>query len=167
MSKKAVQPTQEKLRQLFSYDAEKGVLVWIVGRRRGKPAGCLNGRNRRILSIDDIIHTHARLVWIWHNGAIPEGMTIDHINMNKSCDLIENLRLATYRQQRLNKPALKSKHGLPKGVTLLCGKYKAAIGTGVSGKSKHLGVFDTPEEAHAAYCRAAQEHFDPEFWRAS
>lgn len=166
MPRKAVQPSQEKLRQLFSYDAEAGVLIWLVGRRRGKPAGCLNGRRRRVLSIGDIIHTHARLVWIWHHGAIPERMTIDHINRDSSCDLIENLRLASYRQQQLNKGALRSKHGLPKGVTLLNGKYKAAIGTGGSGQSKHLGMFDTPEEAHHAYCRAAQKHFDAEFWRA-
>lgn len=54
---------------------------------------------------------------------------------------------------------------LPKGVYQQGRKFVAKIR--VNYVALHLGTFDTPEEAHHAYCRAAQKHFDPEFWRAA
>lgn len=47
-------------------------------------------------------HSLHRQVWIYHNGKIPKGMTIDHIDRNKNNNQIENLRLATYSQNNLN-----------------------------------------------------------------
>lgn len=49
-------------------------------------------------------------------------------------------------------------HGpYPMGVYLhLPGRYRAAMTK--SGKSVHLGLYDTPEEAYAAYCKAKSEH---------
>lgn len=38
-----------------------------------------------------------------------------------------------------------------------CSKYRAFIS--INGKNKHLGMFTTPEAAHAAYCAAALERF--------
>lgn len=40
-----------------------------------------------------------RVVW-WHfNGPIPQGLTINHINGDKTCNVPSNLELATYREQ--------------------------------------------------------------------
>lgn len=36
-----------------------------------------------------------RLVWWWHHGPIPDGLQINHKNLNKSDNRIENLELAT------------------------------------------------------------------------
>ena len=47
-------------------------------------------------------HSLHRQVWIFHNGAIPDGMTIDHIDRNKDNNQIENLRLATYSENIRN-----------------------------------------------------------------
>jgi hypothetical protein len=165
--KKAIQPEQHQLWDLFDYAPLEGVLMWRTGRRSGMPAGCLNGRRRRVVSIGDIIHSHYRLLWVWFYGKIEEGLTIDHINGNTADDRIWNLRLATPSQQQLNRSRCNSKYGLPKGVTMLNGKYKAHIGAGGSGNSIHLGMFDSPEEAHAAYCAAARLKYDTAFWRAS
>ena len=47
-------------------------------------------------------HSLHRQVWIYHNGEIPKGLTIDHIDRNKDNNQIENLRLATYSENIRN-----------------------------------------------------------------
>lgn len=46
-----------------------------------------------------LIHQY---VWELHNGAIPDGMLVDHINRNKHDNRIENLRLVTPSQNNAN-----------------------------------------------------------------
>lgn len=47
-------------------------------------------------------HSLHRQVWIYHNGSIPDGMTIDHIDRDKNNNQISNLRLATHSQNNKN-----------------------------------------------------------------
>ena len=44
-----------------------------------------------------------RLVYETHIGIIPEELTIDHIDRNKSNNSLSNLRVANYRVQNMNK----------------------------------------------------------------
>lgn len=80
----------------------------------------------------------------------------DHINGDTLDNRRENLRLATHEQNMRNKKHYSnSKSGL-KGATQdkRTGKWVAYIGH--EGRVKNLGAYDTPEEAHAAYCGAAR-----------
>ncbi len=43
-----------------------------------------------------------RLIYEIHNGTIPDKMCIDHIDNNKQNNNIENLRLATKQQNKMN-----------------------------------------------------------------
>lgn len=43
-----------------------------------------------------------RAVWEYHNGAIPEGLMIDHIDRDRSNNNISNLRLVTPKGNRAN-----------------------------------------------------------------
>ena len=43
-----------------------------------------------------------RMVWTYHNGNIPNGLVIDHIDRNKSNNQIENLRLVDWKTNRDN-----------------------------------------------------------------
>ena len=98
-----------------------------------------------------------RVIWELLNGNIPKGLVIDHIDGNKSNNLIENLRLATH-QENLANASGKSKKGLPKGVTLKAsGKYSARIQYNY--KNYYLGVYSTIEEAKAVYYAKAVELF--------
>lgn len=79
---------------------------------------------------------------------------VDHINGdgldNRRC----NLRLASRSDNKANAATYKNnRHGF-KGATPYKGRWRAQI---VRGGTHHaLGIFDTAEEAHAAYCRAAE-----------
>lgn len=86
---------------------------------------------------------------------------VDHIDGDRTNNRLENLRLATHSQNRRNSRS-RSSCGM-KGVSRHRKRWSAKIT--IDGKLKHLGIYDTPEEAHAAYCAAAKE-LHGEFFRA-
>lgn len=91
----------------------------------------------------------------------PVGLQIDHINRNGLDNRLENLRLATPTQNRRN-GSLQSNNSIGlKGVRFtragLSKPYRATIY--VQRRQIHLGSYATPEEAAAAYDRAAVELF--------
>lgn len=92
-----------------------------------------------------------RLVWKLHNGPIPDGYVVDHIDRNRLNNRIENLRLATRSENSMNaKGKSGKKSGLPKNVAIdwIYGditKYRAQVMVG--GKVHRVGNIDTVEEA--------------------
>ena len=80
---------------------------------------------------------------------------VDHINRNPSDNRSCNLRWATNVENSVNK-LTRNPLGF-KGVQKhsKCSKYQAHIG--INGHSTYIGLFDTIEEAHAAYMRKAKE----------
>jgi hypothetical protein len=82
---------------------------------------------------------------------------VDHRNGDGKDNRIVNLRWSTHAENLMNRRGW-SKTGLPKGVAMNGGRYRAKF------RGTHLGNYDTPEEAHAAYCAAASA-YSPEFWR--
>ena len=82
-----------------------------------------------------------RVIFEMHNGAIPEGLQIDHIDRNPSNNLIGNLRLATGSENRRNNGA--------KGHTLTPQQTYQAHHAG-----SYLGTFKTETEARSAYLEA-------------
>lgn len=87
---------------------------------------------------------------------------LDHINGDKLDNRIVNLRLANRSQNNAN-TRCRSKVGM-KGVVEIKGKYRAGIT--ISRQFHHLGMFDTPEQAHEAYLAKARQAFG-EFHRAN
>jgi hypothetical protein len=85
----------------------------------------------------------------------PSGFVVDHINGNGLDNRVANLRVATVAENSRNQRPRGSRW--PKGVYLdsFTGRFKAQIT--FNRKCLNLGRFDTPEEAHSAYCKAAAE----------
>lgn len=84
---------------------------------------------------------------------------VDHIDGDSTNNQRENLRVATRAQNAANrKRRVDNKTGF-KGVTKRknSNRYDAAIW--INQKQVHLGRFDTPEEAHEAYLKAAGERY--------
>lgn len=69
----------------------------------GKEAGCKHHYGYRVLNFRKKMYQVHRIIWELHNGSVPDGLTIDHINRDKLDNRIENLRLADYSVQNNNK----------------------------------------------------------------
>lgn len=150
--------TKGYLRSILHYDLETG--IWsrktvqhakgVIGER----AGCVNKSDgRRYIKVKSQRYSESRLAWFYVNGTWPK-KDVEHRDGNKINNKWENFRLASRTQNQGNaKPRVALK-----GVTRVrTGKYTAQIQKAMC--KMHLGTFDTPEEAHAAYAIAAKKHF--------
>jgi len=72
---------------------------------------------------------------------------IDHINGDRVCNHIDNLRTVTHQENQHNRTTTKGHHWHKHA-----NKWAAQIS--VNSKSIHLGLYDTAEEARAAYLAA-------------
>ena len=86
----------------------------------------------------------------------PNGMLCDHVNGNGLDNRRVNLRLATPKQNTMNRGANRNHIGF-KGVThIKPGKFQAQIK--VDGKFIYLGLFDNARSAAIAYNIAAEKY---------
>jgi hypothetical protein len=152
-------PSAEFLNDRYVYDPITGRLTWRFGtwnqrRKPGDPAGRISvGRYWECKINGRMFKTH-RIIWRMVTGEDPGCLQIDHINGNSSDNRWDNLRVATVHQNAFNSRTYRARSsGLPKGVVARNGKYRARIG---NGGAIDLGTFDTLEQAHSAYLRAAK-----------
>lgn len=82
----------------------------------------------------------------------------DHINHAKLDNQRGNLRICTNSENLFNRGANRNNTSGFKGVNYSREtRKKWAAEIWKDGKKKHLGFFETPEEAHEAYCKAAAD----------
>ena len=153
----------EQARELFSYDPDTGELTWVNGFRRGNGAmapagtvaGCFDGEGYLVSRTNRTQYKNHRLAWLLYHGEWPKG-AIDHIDGDKANNRISNLRMTTNSEnlQNQRKPMRHNKLGIL-GVCMAGHKYRTKVH--VNGADHYLGVFDTPEEAQAAYLKAKRE----------
>jgi hypothetical protein len=143
------------LRKKVNYDPETGVMTlrasgkgFVTGRvvgtkhKKGYIRYMFNGRRFGV----------HQLAWLHHYGKWPK-YEIDHINGNKEDNRIKNLRDVPRHINMQNRPnPLPSNKLGVVGVKAKNKRYQAQIR--VNGKMKHLGMFDTIEQASNAYKQA-------------
>jgi len=148
--------TADRLRHVLAYSEETGDFTWKnpsgprarVGDRAGSATqGYIN------ISIDGKLYRAHRLAWLYAYGAWPS-LYLDHINGCGTDNRLENLREASQSQNMANSKLRSDCASGFKGVTKYRSRWVATIAK--SGRKIHLGVFDTPEEAHAMYLNAAK-----------
>lgn len=102
-----------------------------------------------------------RLVYEFFESEIPEKMVIDHIDGNKSNNLISNLQVLSV-QKNLQKMTIVSsnKSGFP-GVHWHKTHNKWFVSIRTNGKPKHLGSFTSKLSAYSAYLEAKVKYHGP------
>ncbi len=158
-------PPLGRLRKVFQFDKETGLFYYkiTVGRHggiKGNIAGFIRKDGYWSISLDGKSYLGHRLAWYYVYGVwLSE---VDHKDRIRSNNAIRNLRGGTRTQNNGNSNGWgsKKKSGLPRGVYFHPAdktRFRAQIF--INYKPKHLGCFNSVEEARAAYKVAALEHF--------
>lgn len=150
-------PTQERLKSLFNYDPETGIFTRACDRKRwkaGQVAGTIASGYISI-NVDYVLYRAHRLAWVYMTGSEPVA-DIDHINGDRLDNRWCNLREATQKENLLNKRVQSNNKLGIKGVYQPPGNPKYVARIARDGVQKHLGCYDTAEEAKAAYDAAAK-----------
>jgi hypothetical protein len=150
--------TAEQVRELLDYDPETGRFTWRIaprGHKAGSQAGCIDSYGYVVIRIAGAGHKAHRLAWLIAYGEWPDDQ-IDHINGERSDNRIANLRSLTNQGNQQNRrTAHRGNSSGLLGVSPKRGKWRAQIK--VDGEKRHIGMFDTPEAAHAAYLEAKRK----------
>jgi len=161
MGKKFRQPTftQDRLKALLRYDPDSGVFTWIDPQsnrvKTGSRAGYVGPSGHRVIRIDRQLLPASSLAVFYMTGVYPSDL-VDHKNRVPTDDSYSNLRLADYPENGFNTTGHSDSALGLKGVHQhVQGRFCAQISA--RGKREHLGLFDTPAEAHAAYLARAEE----------
>lgn len=148
--------TFDYLSRRLRYDADTGELRWTV-LFPGRLAGSVNSDGYVKLALERRDFKAHRIAWILHHGSAPPiGAHIDHINGNRTDNRIANLRITDAKGNCENSAKPVSNTSGFKGVAKCAGSPRWRAFICHKRRQIHLGMFDTPEEAHAAYCKAAK-----------
>lgn len=153
--------TLERLKEVLSYDCQTGIFIWRVQLgwkgRVGQPAGTRHCGGYVSITIDRTAYLAHRLAWFYVTGRWPTDQ-IDHLDCDRSNNSFCNLREATNSQNNQNRRKLGGRSKF-KGVSWHIANRRWESRIKRDGRQIRLGLFRTEEEAHAAYCKAAEEMF--------
>ena len=151
--------TAKQLRELLEYAPETGLFYWrqrrgsaAAGHRAGSPCG----GGYRVIVIDRVPYYAHRLAWLYVHGEHPAG-EIDHINAVAADDRIANLRQCS-RSENARNTRRRNPSGFKGVFASQSRRWRAQIS--LNGRSIHLGMYDTAQEAAAAYDAAARLYFE-------
>lgn len=160
-------PTIDYLRKRLRYEPETGKLFWLAcddmpkkwnTRYAGKEAFIFESKNGyRTGSINSKGLLAHRVAYALHHGEWPSDH-IDHINGVPSDNRICNLRAATVTENMRNQKMRNDNTSGICGVNLYKSKNSWRASISINGRSKHLGYFDTIDEAAAARAEASIEY---------
>ena len=165
--------TQERLQQLFTYDADEGVLYWNRRplsdfatarshalwntKHAGKAAGSRSKAGYVSVGIGYRHYLVHRLIWVLVHGSWPDG-DIDHVDGVPSNNRIGNLRCVPHRINLRNQKRPKTNKSGIVGVAQnrKTGRWLAKIY--INGKTFHLGSFVFAIDAIKARQRAERKY---------
>lgn len=151
-----------RLRELFWYEPETGIVYRKTTRFAGLPAGTLFNTGHLQVSVDGKMTGVHRIAWALHHGEYPT-VEIDHINGIGSDNRACNLRKATSSQNNQNRRiSRRNKSGI-KGVFRVRGTWRVSVGVNGTYHMAHFQDFDLAAvyadelrcKLHGEFARAA------------
>ena len=132
LSNSQFKPTVNRLREIFTYCSESGILV---RKSTGKPVGSHEDTGYLQVSIEGWRGRVHQVAFAMYNGFWSE-FSIDHVNRDRSDNRGANLRSATHSENMSN---------VQKFSYSIHGKFRATIE--FRGRRMHLGCYDSKAEA--------------------
>jgi HNH endonuclease len=152
--------TRARLRELLHYDSKTGEFRWLKRVKRsiqsGDIARTIDSQGYRRIIINGRIYRAHHLAWLYMRGNWCS-LVIDHRDGDPANNRWANLRSATRSQNSANRRLHRNNACGLKGVSPYGWRWCATICK--NGRIHHLGIFLTPQEAHAAYVKAARKLF--------
>lgn len=149
-------PDRSTLLAMFLYDPETGILRWRVTSSNGKQkAGTIAGSRRNsywYVGCCGFQYAASRVIWKMEFDEEPP--QVDHRDLDGLNNRLNNLRSATYAQNKANHPAASNSKTGVRGVKIVNWKYQAGIT--VDGCAIYLGRYDTLADATIARRDAEQ-----------
>lgn len=149
------EPTQARLRDLFTYDPDTGI---FTSRKTGKRAGRFVSRGYWAISFDGASQRAGRMAWLYVHGELNPDLHIDHVNGDRSDDRIANLRAVTRLENNRNIGMQRNNKSGVMGVYWHSKSNRWRAYIRVNYKACSLGSFTSKDDAVAAR-KAAEERF--------
>lgn len=148
--------TQERLKELVSYNQETGVFTrkttYSNRYKCGNKIGWKTSHGYIFILVDNNEYYGHRLAWLYMTGEFPKGQ-IDHINGIRTDNRFSNLRNVSPSENMQNRRKAQSSNKLG-FLGVFKNKKRFSTQITVNHKTLHLGTFDTPDEAHRVYLEA-------------
>lgn len=157
-------PSQQELQKLLDYDPTTGVFRWKAPTSsywRGNIGGTAGGTDINgyvQIRLAGVTYKAHHLAWIYVHGAMHSMPQTDHIDGNRSNNVISNLRPCSNTQNQANQKR-RNLSGLPKGVRRSTRGKPFIARISFQKRLIHIGTYDTAEEAAQAYFKAAQKFY--------
>lgn len=130
---------------------EGGCWVW-TGSKSPRGYGQWRGK-------DNKLYPAHRLAFEEKFGLIPDGLVCDHICHCRECVNPDHIRICNNTENVRNQTIHKNNTSGFKGVSFDASRRKWTAKIMVDRKTINLGRFNSPQEAHAVYCAAAEKYF--------
>ena len=142
---------------------KEGALYWKIKRSHnakvGDECGYRSSTGYIIFEYENKCYTAHRVIWQLFNGEIPDGLEIDHIDRDRSNNLVENLRLSTRKENAANSSLSKRNTSGFRGVSYDKRRSKFFAQIVFNKQKQFLGYFETAEQASQAYNYSAEKLF--------
>lgn len=159
-------PPIERLQEIFIIDETSASGLRNKIKRNGIKVGSVSGAATKggywKVMVDGVFYKVHRIIYALSHGVDPGFLIVDHINRNKQDNRINNLRSVSRQVNGINADIyshntteIKGVSGTKKGATV---KFRARIT--LNGTCKHLGYFETAEEAGKAREAAERQFLD-------
>lgn len=144
-----IQLTRGYVTVVDTIDSDFAKLKWFAYQSHGILYARRNSPNRKTL------HLHRVILIRMLGRDLADSEYCDHINGDGLDNRRSNLRLATHAENECNQRRHSNNTSGYKGVSLHKATQKWRASISINGIRKHLGLFDTAQDAYGAYCEAA------------